>query len=637
MSGYQAMLFPQDSGWVAPAISSLPSWANAKRVAIDLETYDPDLSTMGPGVRRGGYIAGIAFAVEDGQSFYLPIAHQGGGNMNRENVLAYLREQASVFAGDICGANLLYDLDFLAEVGIEFHAKWFRDVQVAEPLLDELQHHYNLESIATRHGMPGKDTADLKAAAQEHGGGSNWAGTIWKLPAGLVAKYAIRDCTLPLGLLRRQERRIDEEELWEIYNLESRLIPVLLRMRRRGVRISHDRLDQVEKWSMGEEAAALELIRQKTGVRVGMGEVWGQEPFAGILRSIGIKIPKTQSKDKKTGRVVSKISITSDYLEGLSHPVPQAMARARRVNKVRSTFVKSIRNYAVGDRVHCCFNQLRREKEEGGLAGAAYGRMSSEHPNLQQQPARDPEIGPMWRAIYIPEGDGQWACLDYSQQEPRLLLHYAEIIGCTGATAAATKYREDPTTDMHQMIADLTGLPRKTSKQIYLGYCYGMGPAKLAHSLDLPTKVVFSERKQKEIEVAGDEATEVFETFNRRAPYVKQLQKKCEDTAKNRGYITTLLGRRCRFPISKKGGYDLTHKALNRLIQGGSADQMKAAMIAADAAGFPLAIQVHDELDLTSYSPDETKELAHIMATAVTLRVPSKVDIEIGPSWGEIK
>src|SRR5690606_24307151 len=109
---------------------------------------------------------------------------------------------------------------------------------------------------------------------------------------------------------------------------------------------------------------------------------------------------------------------------------------------------------------------------------AAYGRLSSSNPNMQQQPARDEEIGPMWRSIYLPEEGGLWCADDYSQQEPRWLVHWAVVAGrhrliseraFKAALEAAGKYRDDPSTDNHQMMADMAGIKRKDAKELFLG------------------------------------------------------------------------------------------------------------------------------------------------------------------------
>lgn len=627
----QLPMFEPKTEWAPPSLSSLPSWADAKRVAIDIETKDLRLKELGPGVRRGAYIVGVSFAIEDGPAHYLPIAHAGGGNLDREQVLQYLRDQARVFKGDLVGANLPYDLDFLQEEGVIFSPRYYRDVQVAEPLLDELQLSYSLDAIALRHKLPGKDESHLHAAAQSWGVDPK-AG-LWQLPARHVGLYAIQDVRLPLQLLRRQETQIEEQELWPIYNLESQVLPVLLKLRRRGVRVDWDRLAQVETFSLGEEGKVLDEVFRLTGIRVAVGDVWKADALAKVLVSIGVEPPKTPSTNKP--------SVTADLLKAIDHDVARCILRARKVNKLRTTFAQSVRDHAIGDRVHTSYRQVRSNNQEGeDDDGARYGRLSSCDPNLQQQPARDPELGPLWRSIYIPDEDGLWACLDYSQQEPRWATHFAELAKCTGAREAADKFRNDPRTDNHEMMRDIIGWKgkegRTRAKEIYLGLCYGMGGAKLCRKINLPTKWVHSSRQNKMIEVAGDEGNAVLDAFNRGAPFIKELAEKCTGAAKARGYVRTVLGRKCRFPKGPKG-YDFTHKACNRVVQGSSGDQTKKALVDADAAGCYVQLQVHDELDTTIWKREEAEMLAEIMRTGVPCNVPSVVDIETGDSWGEVK
>jgi DNA polymerase I-like protein with 3'-5' exonuclease and polymerase domains len=630
MKPLQLPLYPPKSDWVAPSLSALPSWAEAGRVAVDVETCDPQISTLGPGVRRRGcYVCGVSFAIEDGPAFYLPIRHYGGGNLPEEQVWAYLRAQAAVFKGDLAGANLQYDTDWCLENGVEFHPRYFRDIQVAEPLIDELQLTYSLDDVAKRWGLPGKDTALRDEAAKAYGVDPH--SEMYKLPPEYVAVYGEQDVRLPLQLLRRQEAKIEEEDLWDIYNLESELLPVLVRMRRRGVRIDYDQLDQVERWSVMRETDLLEEVHRLTQVRVGVGDVMKPEPMAKVLRSIGVDVPLTPSTKKP--------SVTKELLESIKHPVAALLRNARQANKVRTTFVESVRTHAINGRIHCTFKQLRGtesdDREGGDEGGGRFGRLSCTDPNLQQQPARHPEIGPMWRKIYIPDEGGEWMCADYSQQEPRWLTHYAELTGCQGAHDAAERYRTDPNTDNHQMMSDLTGIPRKRAKDLFLGKCYGMGGAKLCHSLGLPTEYIERRGGGGVIEVAGPEGQAIIDQFDARCPYVKQVSYKCEQKATKFGFIRTVLGRRCRFP--KVGEtYDWTYKALNRLIQGSSADQTKKAVIEADRAGHPLQLQVHDELDMTVYDRAKAEELAEIMRSCVVSNIPFKVDVEYGDSWGAI-
>lgn len=641
----QVPLLTPRSNWQPPSLGNLPSWANAKRVAVDCETRDPHLKTLGPGVRRKGdsYIVGISFAIEDGPCAYLPIAHAGGGNLNKADVVRYMKAQAEVFTGELVGANLPYDLDWLAEEGIVFRrVKFFRDVQVAEPLIDELQMSYSLDNIAKRHGLGGKDETLLMQAARAYG--IHPKKDLWRLPAQFVGPYAEEDTRLPLQLLRRQERIIDEQEIWDVYNLESKVLPVLVKMRRRGVRIHEGRLTQIEEWALQQEAEALAQVRHLTGVKIEVGDVWKNECLAPALTHIGIKLGLTEQ---------GKISIDKELLASVDHDVARALERARKTNKLRTTFAKSVREHMVNGRIHATFNQLRMEKDNGDLGGAAFGRLSCTQPNLQQQPARD-EFAKMWRGIYLPEEDHLWAALDYSQQEPRMTVHFAELCGLPGSSEAGDKYRTDPDADNHQMMADMAKIQRKAAKEIFLGLCYGMGGAKLCRKLGLPTAwavmhpqvrglvAIDTERGQellrqggRKLEIAGPEGQALLNTFDAKVPFVKQLARRCSKVAGERGYLMTLSGRRCRFPKDKNGKFDWTHKALNRLIQGSSADQTKTAMVMLDEAGHYLQLQVHDEMDGSVKSPEEAEAMAEIMRNCTPLTVPSKVDVELGASWGE--
>lgn len=639
-----------DSSWTPPDMSTLPNWAGVKRIGIDTETRDPLLKKFGIGAGRfpNSYIVGISFAIEDGESYYLPIRHDGGDNLPVEQVLRYLRHNAEVFSGDLVGANLQYDLDYLAGEGVHFpNVRYFRDVQVADPLICELHMSYSLDNIAKRLGFEGKAEGQLQAAAVDYG--VNPKSGMWLLPARFVGAYAEEDAALPLRILRRQERVIDDQDLWGVYNLESELLPILVKLRRRGVRIDTQQLDRVEGWALAREREAIAEVKRLTGHDIGIDNVWKVKALLPALEHIGIKLDKTPT---------GKPKLDKDALSHISHPVARQLEYARKVNKLRTTFAASVRDRLIDGRLHCSFNQLRKQKEDGSIAGAAYGRLSCEQPNLQQQPSRD-EYATMWRAIYLPEEGKLWAANDYSQQEPRMAVHYASLsrslIGESAwrsAIHARDKYRNDPNADNHQMMADMAGIRRKAAKEIYLGLSYGMGGAKMCNQLGLPTRRVVGgsrgrtfpvdseEGRQlvaqggRQWEAAGEEGQALLDAFDSKVPFVKKLAKACEQRAKRTGYITTLSGRRCRFPTDMDGNYDWTHKALNRLVQGASADQTKTAMVALARENFDMIIQVHDEVALSVTDTAEAERAAEIMRDCIPLEVPSKVDVEVGISWG---
>ncbi len=658
----QLPLFVPTSDWKLPSMADLPSWKGARRVCVDVETKDEQLRTLGIGVRRGGKIVGFGFTIEDGPSRYLPVRHEGGDNLDLKQVLRYMKAQAGAFTGEIAGAKLDYDLDYMSEEGIEFKkVKYFRDCLIADALLNELQDSYGLEDVCQRHGIEGKDEAVLMEAAsaycskQERKTKGFHKKFLHRLPGRFAGQYCEQDTRAPLAALRKIEKQIDELDLWNIYNLESQVTPVLVRMRRRGVRIDLEHLTKVEAWSLQQETEALAVVKRETGLTIDTGNVWKADALAQPLFAIGMQLKKTAK---------GEWNIDKDVLASVDHPVTKAIAHARKVNKLRTTFAESVRTHMVGDRIHCTFNQMRGQKDEDdaeqGGQGGRYGRLSCVKPNLQQQPSRD-EFADFWRKIYVPEHGSIWNCNDYSQQEPRWTTHFAAVKNFPMAAAACEAYHKDPNLDNHQFMADLTGLPRKYAKNIYLGLCYGEGGAKLCHDIGLPTRWALAVGRGRErrvqyfatqyeayqagrdhvdryiYEAAGEEGQHVLNAFDERAPFIRKLAKAATDTAKKRGYIITVEGRHLHFPVNEDGSYDWTHKALNRLIQGTSADQVKKAMVALDAAGHFLQLQVHDELDSSTADVKEAEKIAKVMRLIIPAKVPFRVDVETGPSWGELK
>lgn len=676
----QLPLFEPASDWKAPELRDLPTSWGSGRVSIDTENRDELLTKLGPGVRRGAYIAGISVTIEDGPSFYLPIRHGGGGNLPPQQVLSYIRDCAAKFDGILVGANLGYDLDFLAEEGITFPlVKWFRDVQVADPLINELHYNYSLEHISERWNIPGKDETLLREALAAYGyTGKNAKAGIWALPAKLVGPYGEQDTRLPLQLLRRQEREIERQDLWNVFNLESRVLPILVKMRRRGVKVNEDKLAKIEQWSRAEQQKAIDAANSlHAGRRLVFHDITNTGALASVLKELGVTLPKT-----RTG----KDSVTAAILDSLDHPIGEHLRRAKKMSTLRTTFCDSVKEHLTNGRAHCTFNQLRRQKddESGETEGAAFGRLSSANFNFQNQPARDPEIGPMWRDIYEPDDGKPWAALDYSQQEPRQAVNSAieagpEAIGeaaYESAREAARRYREDPTMDFHDMMTRMINgddyaeregekafkQKRKYAKNIFLGLSYGMGGAKLCRDLGLPSawRLQWKEGRRRvhkdfdtyeEVvakanagraagydvrywECAGSEGQALIDMFDRQVPFVRKMAQFMQSLAEKQGYIETISGRRCRFPEKDDGTFDWLHKAFNRRIQGGSADQTKMALVEMDAAGLYVQLQVHDEID-GSMTPEEARLGAEIMENVYQAHVPFKVDVELGSSWGD--
>jgi len=656
----QEPLFKPESDWQLPDLNKLPDWTNAKRVGFDTETHDDRIGQdLGPGFIADGEVVGVSFCIEDDRPYYLPVGHLGGDNLPKDKVFQYLADQSRNFKGVLVGANLKYDLGYMrVKHGINFdNVSYYGDVQIAEPLIDELPLTFNLNAIAKRHGLEPKDEILLLEAAKMYDlmtkkkPKTGWKGNLWKLPARYVGPYAEYDAQLPLKLLRKQERMLENRGLWDIYRMESKLLIALLRMTIRGVRIDFEQLNAHEAGFIKEEKRCYQEIKDQTGFSFDFGEISVAAAIGRLFEKIGLPIERTA-----TNKICTNVEFTDKHKD---NPIVQLVTACKKANNYRTMFIESIRKHAIGDRIHSTFNQMKGEdpNDPEGTKGAAYGRLSSSNPNIQQQPKRG-ALAKTWRRIYLPDEGKMWVCADYSGQEPRwavdraVRMHRYLVATNKGSCPSAIKlldaYQANPRLDFHQQMADVTGLVRDYAKQIFLGKLYNMGGARYCHGVGLPT--MMKECYGKMLEVAGPEGDAQLRKFDQMAPFAKQLAKFAQATAEDRGYVMTALGRHCHFPIKErqlihmpngdeheKFIYDWTSKALNRVIQGSAADQAKMAIVTADEAGIPIQLQVHDEIDFSSDSEEEIWHLHDLMVDAVKMLVPTAVDVEVGKNWADIK
>lgn len=626
-----------DIKWSPTPLKNLPSWADAKRVSIDVETKDPDLKALGPGCRRAGNrVVGFAFAIEDGPEYYLPLSHEGGDNCPEgpENVWQYVRDQLRDFKGHILGAKLDYDTDWIQnEANILRHP--LMDCQVADPMIYELHEHYSLETLCERHGLPGKDEEILRQAASAYR--INPKSELWKLPARFVERYGRVDARRPLQIMRRQEKLIEDNGLGKCWTMEQAVTPLLVKVRRRGVRVDLDRIGLIEKKCRQVVADKLDQVHSITGVRINYGDVWKASVLAHALRAAGYKIPKTEvGVSEKTGRPTGgKDSVDKVFLAKCGE-IGELLHSAREWNKLDTTFAKSIRAHAIernGDhRIHCSINQMRATDEEGDGKGVRYGRTSATNPNLQQQPVRHDDFGEMWRSIFVADRDALWATSDWSQQEPRIAVDYAEQLGLDGAKEFADEYRRNPAMDIHQKFADITSIKRKICKNYVNGRIYGMGDLKTCRHIGQPVvrKLIRGEMR----EVPGPEGQAMLDVFEQFAPWIKGLTRKAMEAVEKRGWIKARDGRRFHF-VKENGRYKESHAAFNRIGQYEASMQMKLTLIECEKEGIPIQLIVHDEFDHSFTDIKQAKRVRELQLNVVKFGVPMLVDVEIGPSWGE--
>lgn len=597
-------------------------------IAIDLETKDPGIKDRGPGwaFQNDGDVAGVAIACETFTG-YIPFGHLGGGNspIDRANIIGWMNEQFGRYDQPKVFANATYDVGWLRRIGVNVIGP-MHDVQIQAPLLNEHRFSFSLDEIAKDYLGVGKDEAEMQDWYEKNmmkKGDGGLKANMWRMPANVVAKYAIQDAAVTLDLWKHLMPKIEEEDLSSVYELECDLIPLLVEMRWRGFRVDVAKAEQVGRDLEEEEKSCLAELKHITGVDVSLTKASSQIP---ALETTGVKLNQRTA----TG----KIQLTKEILAGLEkegNKVAELILKGKQLNKARSTFIQNfIIDLHENGRVHGTFNALR--SDEGGTVS---GRFSASTPNLQQLPKRGAIVGNRIRDLFLPEEGEYLAAIDFSAQEPRLTAEFAYRAGVRGGARVAEQYRNDPNTDYHSFVANLCGIPRSRAKIINLALAYGAGGAKLCNSLGLPTK--FVERYGRRIEVAGEEGQKIIDAYHEGAPFIKALMDECSKVAQNRGYIRTIHGRRCRFPVGQDGKRWFLHTALNRLIQGSASDQNKLAMRNMWREGIVPLATVHDENIFSVPTLDGYKRPQYLMETAIDSYVPFLADPKIGLTWGTTK
>ena len=624
--------------WNIP--TEYPDLTGYKEVAVDLETKDPNLVTLGPGwARNDGHIIGIAVAAGEYKG-YFPIRHENGHNLDPRITMKWLKKQLSVPEMDVIMHNATYDAGWLRAEGVEVKGRII-DTMVTGALVDENRWTFSLDSLARDYAGIRKDEKLLKAAALERG--LNPKSEMYKLPPKFVGGYAEMDAVATLELWRALKVHLDKDELWDVWNLEIGLIPCMLDMRTKGVRVDLDKAE-VNKKALREQSKHLRgLLEKEAGMEV---DIWASASIAKMFDKLGIEYPRTLLiENEETGKTTGGApSFTKAWLNDHPEKIAQILVKLREFDKADSTFIDSILRHETNGRIHTELHSTRRDQ-----GGTVTGRFSSSNPNLQQIPARDPDIKRMIRGLFIPEEGAKWGSFDYSSQEPRLLVHFASMVPSTIRHPVVDQIVDEfnnGDVDLHQMVADLANITRKQAKTVNLGIMYGMGVAKLADQLG----------------ISKGDAKDLIERHHTKVPFVKGLADLASKQGDKNGQIRTLMGRKSRFhlwePVTFGAGkplpYDeamkeyggpggrgirraFTYKALNKLIQGSAADQTKKAMLDCYNEGYTPMLTVHDELCFNIESEEQTARIQEIMETGIELSIPSKIDVDIKDDWGEIE
>jgi DNA polymerase I-like protein with 3'-5' exonuclease and polymerase domains len=616
-----------EEDWNIP--TEYPDLTGYKEVAVDLETKDPNLTTLGPGwARNDGHIIGIAVAAGEYKG-YFPIRHENGHNLDPRITMKWIKKQMSVPEMNVIMHNATYDAGWLRAEGVEIKGRII-DTMVTGALVDENRWSFGLDAMAKDYAGIRKDEKLLKAAALDRG--LNPKSEMYKLPPRFVGGYAEMDAVATLALWQALKVLIDKEELWDVWNLEIDLIPCMLDMRTKGVRVDLEKAER-NKNILREQSKYLRgVLEKEAGMEV---DIWASASIQKMFDKLKLEYPRTEK---------GAPSFTKSFLNEHPAKIAQVLVKLREFDKADSTFIDSILRHETNGRIHTELHSTRRDQ-----GGTVTGRFSSSNPNLQQIPARDPDIKRLIRGLFIPEEGCKWGSFDYSSQEPRLLVHFASMIPSAIRHPVVDEIVEEfnnGDVDLHQMVADLANITRKQAKTVNLGIMYGMGVAKLADQLG----------------ISKADAKDLIERHHSKVPFVKGLADLASKQGDKNGQIRTLMGRKSRFhlwePITFGAGkplpYDeavkhyggaggrgirraFTYKALNKLIQGSAADQTKKAMLDCYNEGFTPMLTVHDELCFNIESEEQTARIKEIMETGIKLSIPSKIDVDIKDDWGEIE
>ena len=639
-------------------------------VAVDLETYDPNLKTKGLGAIRGdGFVCGVAIATGK-DTVYFPFNHADTDLSLDKKLKLWEALDEKLFQNEKITKvfhNAMYDVCWIRAVTGKKMKGRIVDTMIAASVIDENRFKYSLDSLSKDFLNEKKGGYDLqeKTLAWSKGTIKDPMSNMHKLPASIVKDYAKQDVDLTLKLWKLFDKKLDEvlyikpEDNVEktsrsIFELETKLFPCLVDMKFKGVKIDVEKAKAFGKRLEKTKNNIINYIARKTNIKI---EMWAASSIKALLDHQNIDDYK---KTPKSGM----LQLPKDYLSTHKNKYLRLIAKAREFDKAKNTFVEGLLGFVHNGRIHADINQIRGEH-----GGTVTGRFSMSNPNLQQIPSKG-YIGKKMRELFIPETGSEWYSFDYSQQEPRIVVHYAIKLGMAG-TADLQKEFDKEDADFHQIVADMAKIPRKQAKTINLGLFYGMGKIKL----------------QKELNLDSQKARTLFNTYHAKVPFVRQLSQDLSEFASNEGLLFTLGDRFCRFdkwesrdkewnpetnrftevklyPTREEAidGYKLeqmtkydkltdpenehfekhytrafTYKALNRLVQGSAADMTKRAMVDLYKKGIVPHIQIHDELCVSIKDHETRTMVQETMEQAIKLEIDNKVDCESGPNWGQIK
>lgn len=462
--------------------------------------------------------------------------------------------------------------------------------------------------------------------------------TLSQAPEEIIRPYAITDAELLLPIYHHQMKDIEEQGLIKIYNLEAELQPVLFDMERNGVKCdvqaAYDSIPILTDIVDSNEKELNDLVGFKMNVNSSpqVRKIFAPERIGKYQFRL---IDGTLCSQTDSGNP----SIDQNVLKEMKHPAAVLIRRIRKIKKLRDTFVKGhiLSNVDNGGYVHTTFNATRNDED----AGTVTGRLSSTSPAMQQINGRDKDTSKILRSLFTVEKGYDWLGMDFSSADFRIASHYLNDQNMIQT------YNENPHTDFHQFVSEITGIPRSpdyaggpSSKTLNLSMAFGAGAGKIALQMGMPYTI--EECNGRMVLRAGREAQDVIDTYHRKFPVFRKFAQSASSVAKTRGYIMSLMGRKLRFV---DGNY---HKAAGYLFQSGCAECMKTSLVRIwrllKTTEYKMFLTVHDEIGIAAPVGGLLDDQIHRIYTdfqsnesPFLLRVPMTASFKRGSNWYETK
>ncbi len=577
---------------------------------LDIETHDPHLHDFGCGAIRGdGYI--IRLGLYDGHTVRIFSGYELQPGSYAYNVLT----DPSIIK--ICH-NGVYDLDWIQNgYHIPFRGR-LEDTMTREFLLDAYADRYDLDSCALRRGVAGKNAEyTIQQWWVDHGGRGKAIEHLAEIPTHIVDQYLEGDLKATWALYHAQAPLLTEERLDEANDREVRLYPLLMEMKKNGIRIDWDERDRLSEMLAARYEQGMQELQREFPF---LDSLSSAKQLTRIWEQLGIPLIYTDKGNP---------SFNADSMDLYDHPIADKIVELRGIQTALNKFIDgAIPDYSINGRIHSTFFPALRDE-----GGTITGRFSSRDPNLQNISAREEKYGHEIRSLFLPEENSWLAAFDYKQIEYVVFTHYAVGPGADDARAAIARGM-----DYHRMVMDLMGWEgddgRHIAKNLNFGSIYGLGYKSFAQK--------FRKNIQDKARALGmtneQYARERMTEYNAKVPFVRPTCKAIEMTGERRGFVRSIGGRKQRVPADGK-----LYKLVNYLVQGSASDILKEGLVRGWEAGvfnvLKMHLTVHDEnvfsIPKTKEGVEAAKEFADIMTSPFSekLTVPLRVDTEVGYNW----